>query len=177
MDRRYGCLVAPCLLVAGCVTSSVPNPHAGTTPPGNPSGSSVERAGTQHYQFSHDVVANGSLPTKRVSPVYPVAERTTCAPSVDVQAQLIVDKAGHVGDVRVADEAQASEQRHHYIDAVRTAARQWQFPPLEIGHWVSDPGGMQHLDHETQPFSEIYVFHFQCHHGQPSTTVGNVPAA
>jgi hypothetical protein len=177
MNPRYGCLVVLCLLAAGCAATSSPKPSGGTVPQGSSSWSRVEPTGTQHYQLSHDQVASGSLPLKRVSPVYPAAELTTCPPSVDVEAQLIVDKAGHVSDVRVAAEAQAGEQRRHYIDAVRTAAQQWQFQPLEIDHWVSDPGGMQHLENETQPFSEIYVFHFQCRNGQPSTTIGNAPAA
>lgn len=179
MGQRYGCLLAGSLFLAGCATTTVTKQQApAPAPQGSSSWRSVDPAGTQHYELSHDQTASGSVAIKRISPIYPSAELASCPSPVEIQARLIVDKAGQVGEVRVSDESLATEQRRHYIDAVRTAALQWHFEPLEISHWVADPGGAtQHLVSDTQPFSEIYVFHFECHNGQPSTTVGNAPAS
>lgn len=179
MRQGYGCLMVGFLFLAGCTTTKVSKPPAPeSVPQGSASWRGADPAGTQHYELSHDQVASGSVSIKRISPTYPAAELALCPPPVEIQAQLIVDKAGQVGEVRVSDEAQAVEQRRHYIDAVRAAALQWQFEPLKISHWVDDPGGAnQHLVSEMQPFSEVYVFHFECRNGQPSTTVGNASAS
>lgn len=165
--------------MAGCATTTVTKPPAPkSVSQGSASWRSVDPVGTQHYELSHGQTASGSVPVKRLSPTYPAAELAACPPPVEIQAQLIIDKVGRVGEVRVVDEAQADQPRRHYIDAVRAAALQWQFEPLKIGHWVDDPRGSTHrLVSETQPFSEIYVFHFECRNGQPSTTVGNAPAS
>lgn len=179
MRQGYGCLVIGSMFLASCATTRVAKPPAPEPVyQGSSSWRSVDTAGTQHYELSHDQMASGSVPVKRLAPTYPAAELAVCPPPVEIQAQLIVDKEGQVGDVRVSDEAQADQQRHHYIDAVRAAALQWQFEPLKIGHWVADSGGAtQHMVGEAHPFGEIYVFHFECHGGRPSTTVGNAPAS
>ncbi|GFZ86852.1 hypothetical protein [Dyella caseinilytica] len=151
------------MALAACATPSPP-------PEAEPA------AGTQGYQPGQDQVTHGLLPIRRVAPVYPPVELGMCPAPVDVQAQLIVDKKGRVSEVRVSDELQAGEQRRRYIDAVRMAASYWKFQPLEVDHWVKDPGGKQHLDREEQPFSQIYVFHFECDDGKRSTTIVNAPA-
>jgi len=135
----------------------------------------VDSANTQHYAVSSQQIASGSIAIQRVPPDYPAVELAACPPAEDVQAQLIVDTAGHVSEVRVDDEAQATVPRHHYIDAVRAAALQWQFEPLEIGTWLNDPSGSPHLVSQAKPFSLVYVFHFECHNGRASASFGKAP--
>jgi hypothetical protein len=174
MDRRYGYVtLMGWTLLAGCASTQTPKPQS--VPQGSASWHMVDTADTPHYAISPQQVASGSVPIQRVSPNYPAAELAACPPSTDVQAQLIVDAQGRVSDVRVGDEVQASAQRRHYIDAVRLAALQWQFEPLEIGHWVNGQDGGPHLVSEAKPFSLIYVFHFECHDGQATTSVGKAP--
>lgn len=86
-------------------------------------------------------------------------------------ALLIVDAQGAVGEVRVTDEAQADASRHAFIDAVRTAALQWQFTPLQINRWAADADGNSHVvDSGTRPFSLTYVFRFECHAGESTVS-------
>jgi hypothetical protein len=171
MDRRYGYVtLMGSVWLVGC--ASTQTPKAQSAPQGSTSWHVVDTGDTPHYAISQQQVASGSIPIQRVPPNYPTEELAACPPSTDVQAQLIVDTQGRVSDVRVSDEVQASAQRHHYIDAVRLAALQWQFEPLEIGNWVNGQDGSPHLVSEAKPFSLVYVFHFECHNGQASTSVG-----
>jgi len=76
-----------------------------------------------------------------------------------------------VSEVRVAGEAQADANRRAFIDAVRAAAAQWQFNPLQINRWAADADGNSHVvDSETKPFSLAYVFRFACHAGQSTVS-------
>ncbi|GLR00011.1 hypothetical protein [Dyella mobilis] len=176
MAKGFGYLAGMCLLLAGCATTSTSAPGAGTPAEGNASWHQADPAGTEHYKVSHEQLASGSFPLKRIAPVYPAAELPTCPAPIDIQALLIVDKTGRISEVRVDGEAQAGEHRQRYIDAVKAAARQWQFQPLEIDQWVKGADGTKHLAGEAQPFSQTYVFHFECHDGRPSTRIGDAPA-
>jgi len=119
------------------------------------------------YQLAMGDMSSGAMPFQRVTPTYPVGQLATCPPPQEVQAQLIVDQAGKVGEVRVVDETQADASRHQFIAAVRVAALQWQFSPLQIDHWAADADGNSHVvDSETKPFSLSYVFRFECHEGK-----------
>lgn len=176
MRWRNGCqaMVLSAMLGA-CHTNVKPAPQA--IPEGNASWHLVNDADTPRYRLSINQVASGARIISRVSPVYPVEELARCPPAVDVQAQLIIDESGHVSDVRVGDEMQSDASRHRYIDAVRAAAKQWTFSPLEIDNWVDNPDGTQHLQsEESKPFSLEYAFHFECHDGRTSTSVGKTSA-
>jgi hypothetical protein len=161
--RNGAGLLALCL--AGCATTqairAVPPAH------GDASWHAVDAADTKHYQLAMGEVASGATIAQRVAPVYPPDLLGMCPPPQDVQAKLIVDTAGHVGEVRVDNEAQATTDRHRFIEAVRGAARQWTFQPLQVNHWAADADGNSHVvDSATRPFSLDYVFHFACHAGQ-----------
>jgi hypothetical protein len=176
MRWRYGGLIAlTSAMLCAChntKTESAPT----STPEGNTSYHLVDTPSAPRYQLTVNEVASGAGVISRVSPVYPTEELAVCPPSIDVQAQVIVDEAGHVSDVRVDDEAQADMHRHRYIDAVRTAAKQWDFDPLEIDKWAHEPDGSQQLQsHEAKPFSLMYAFHFECHDGHTSTSMGKTP--
>jgi hypothetical protein len=176
MRWRNGCLVAV-MSVALCACHTTIKSAPETTPEGHASWHVVDTASMPHYQLTVDQVASGTGIISRVSPIYPPQELAQCPPSVDVQALLIVDESGRVTAVRIGDEAQADVSRHHYIDAVRVAATQWNFSPLQIDKWTDDPDGTRHLQsHEVRPFSLMYAFHFECHDGRTSTSVGKTSA-
>ncbi|SFR93965.1 hypothetical protein SAMN05216570_0912 [Dyella sp. OK004] len=134
--------------------------------------------GTQRYELAMGDVSSGAAPFHRVAPVYPPSLLASCPSPVDVQALLVVNQAGKVDDVRVADEATADTARRLYIDAVRVAARQWDFSPLLITHWAANANGESHVvDSETRRFSLTYAFHFECHGGRAEVSTSDAPPA
>jgi hypothetical protein len=157
-------VVVPGTLLVGCATS------AHTPPPsaqGDASWRLVVPKDTVRYQLAMGEISSGGTPLQRVAPIYPAAQLTACPMPQEVPALLIVDQAGKVSEVRVADEAQADADRRPFIAAVRVAALQWQFNPLQINHWAADADGNSHVvDSETKPFSLNYVFRFECHDGK-----------
>ncbi|MEP6899470.1 MAG: hypothetical protein ABI870_13155 [Rhodanobacter sp.] len=166
--RRW-IVLAGWALIAGCATS----PHMSMAPSatGDASWRMKESPGTKHYELAMGDVASGANVIERVTPVYPTDQLASCPPPREVEALLIVDKAGKVGEVRVTDEAQADMQRRAFMTAVRAAALQWTFNPLEVEHWAADADGNSHVvDSRTQPFSLTYVFRFECHAGKPSVS-------
>jgi hypothetical protein len=123
------------------------------------------------YPLALGEVSSGATPIRRVAPVYPAGRLAACPPAQQVQAQLIVDQAGKVSEVRVVDEAQADANRRPFIAAVRAAALRWQFNPLQVSRWAADADGNSHVvDEVTKPFSLGYEFRFECHAGQPSVS-------
>ena len=114
----------------------------------------------------------GATPVKQVAPVYPASQLAACSSLQEVDAQLAVNRAGRVSDVRgiVIDEAPPPWDQ--FFAAVRAAALQWRFTPLQIEHWAADADGNTHpVDSETRPFSLVYVFRFECHAGRPSVAM------
>ncbi|WEN15344.1 hypothetical protein PY254_01300 [Rhodanobacter sp. AS-Z3] len=156
------------LSLGGCATSR-PQPP----PPaiGDASWRMEVPPGTARYQLALGEVSSGATPFQRVSPVYPPAQLASCPPPAEISALLVVDVKGAVSDVRIADEAQADPARQGFISAVRAAALQWQFSPLQINHWAADADGNTHVvDSETRPFSLTYVFRFECHAGKSTVS-------
>jgi hypothetical protein len=138
----------------------------------------VVPAGTTRYQLALGEVSSGATPFRRVTPIYPADQLARCAPPQDVKAQLVVDAHGKVSEVRVPEEAQADVDRRAFIRAVRVAALQWQFSPLQINHWAADADGNSHVvDSQTKPFSLSYVFRFACHGGASSVSAEASAAA
>ncbi len=164
---RFAYRLSPLLaavLLAGCATTRRVAPPP---PKGDATWRAVASPGTVHYQLAMGEVSSGATPFKRVAPVYPPALLATCPPVQEVPALLIVDGRGRVGEVRVANEAQASADYRAFAAAVRSAAMQWAFNPLTINRWAADAEGNSHVvDSETKPFSLDYVFRFECHAGQ-----------
>lgn len=135
-----------------------------TTPPLPP-------PGTTRYQLALGEVSSGGTPFQRVTPAYPPDLLARCPPPQEVPALLIVGAHGRVDEVRVTGEAQADARRRAFIAAVRVAALQWQFSPLQIDRWAADADGNSHaVDSETRPFSLAYVFRFACHAGKPTVS-------
>jgi hypothetical protein len=166
---RWGAIAA-WLLLAGCVTQPRIPPPAN----GDASWWLKEPKGTKHYELGIGAVSSGATPFQRVAPVYPPDQLTACPPPIEVEALLIVDKDGKVSEVRVADEVNADTHRRPFIVAVRVAALQWDFNPLHVNRWSSDADGNTHVvDSENLPFSETYVFRFECHAGKASVTNGS----
>jgi hypothetical protein len=159
------------LLVAGCATQ----PSAPSVPPatGDASWRMKEPEGTKHYELAMGAVSSGATSVQRETPVYPPEQLAQCPPPQEVEALLIVDKTGKVGEVRVADEPRADASRRQFIAAVRAAALRWDFTPLKVDHWAADADGNSHVvDSETLPFSLTYVFRFECHAGKAAVTNG-----
>jgi len=154
------------LLLAACATT----PHAKPPEPpatGEASWRQVSTPGMVHYQLALGEVSSGATPFQRVTPIYPVDRLATCPPPQEVQALLVVNRAGKVSEVRVVGEAQVDADRRPFIAAARAAALQWRFSPLQINHWAADADGNSHVvDSETKPFSLGYVFRFECHDGK-----------
>lgn len=168
--------IATWLLIAGCATQ----PQIASPPPptGDTSWHIKEPEGTKHYQLAMGSVSSGATAADRVTPVYPPGELVSCPPPFEVEALLIVDKAGKVSEVRVANEAQADTHRREFINAVRTAALQWDFLPLKVDRWAADADGNSHVvDSETLPFSQTYVFRFECHAGKAVVSGGTAAPA
>jgi hypothetical protein len=157
------------LALAGCASS----PRIAPLPPqGDASRQMLPPPGTTRYHLALGDVSMGATLVKQVTPVYPASQLAACSPSQEVDAQLIVDRTGMVSDVRgiVIDEAPPPWQQ--FFAAVRAAALQWRFTPLQIEHWAADANGNTHqVDSETRPFRLVYVFHFECHAGQSSVAM------
>jgi len=160
------------LLLAACATAphtQLPTPSA----TGEASWREVSTPGMVRYPLALGEMSSGATPVQRVAPIYPTDQLTTCPPPQEVQALLIVDKAGKVSDVRgiVVDDWSATPSWQQFFAAVRTAALQWRFAPLQIEHWAADADGNSHVvDSETKPFSLGYVFRFECHDGKSAVS-------
>jgi hypothetical protein len=152
------------LLLAGCTSMRRASPPP---PRGDASWRMVVPKDTVRYQLAMGEVFSGGTPFQRVTPAYPVDQLASCPPPQEVPALLIVDKAGKVAEVRVAGEATADAQRRAFAAAVRAAALQWQFNPLQINRWAADANGNSHVvASATEPFSLAYVFRFECSGGR-----------
>ena len=156
------------LVLTGCASS----PRIAPPPPrGDASWRMVVPPGTVRYHLALGDVSTGATPFQRVTPIYPASQLAACLPPQDVQAQLIVGKTGTVSDVRGIAVDEAAPRWQQFFAAVRVAALQWRFTPLQIAHWAADANGNTHeVDSEARPFSLIYVFRFECHAGQPSVS-------
>lgn len=177
MSIRMELLLAALLVsgLAGCATVPAPPP-----PPPNEGSASYHRvydAHEAHYQLTPGAVASGGKPSERVSPIYPPSQLAPCPPSVDVQAQVIVDTTGKASEVRRYPAAASTETPAPpaFFDAVRAAVLQWRFEPLQISRWAVDADGGEHkIDSEAKPFSLLYAFRFECRSGK--ATVSSMPA-
>lgn len=161
--------------MAGCAT--VAKPPAKAANEGSTSYHMVDDGQMAHYKLALGDIATGGGTIQRVLPVYPSALLAACPPVVDVQVQVIVDTTGKASEVRHSPAADdlATPRPPPFFDAVRTAVMQWQFAPLQIGHWAADANGNTHVvDSETKPFSLVYAFRFECHAGK--ATVSSAPA-
>ncbi|OOG49626.1 hypothetical protein [Rhodanobacter sp. C01] len=163
--RYTGCIVL--LVLTGCASS----PRITPSPPRGDGSWGMVPPGTARYHLALGDVSTGATPVQRVMPVYPASQLATCLRRQEVQAQLSVDKAGMVSDVRRIVIDAAPPRWQQFFAAVRVAALQWRFTPLQIEHWAADADGNTHeVDSDTEPFRRIYVFHFECHAGQPSVS-------
>lgn len=159
-----------CTVLAACASTQRMNPLAPSAT-GEASWRKVSTPGMVRYHLALGEVSSGATPFQRVTPLYPIDQLVACPPPQEVPALLIVDQAGKVSEVRVVDEAQAAADRRPFIAAVRVAALQWQFTPLQVSHWAADANGNSHVVYdETKPFSLTYVFRFECHAGHASVS-------
>lgn len=150
-------------------------------PPPPPSGDAtwhrLEATDMTHYRLAIGEVSSGGTPFQRVTPAYPPGPLAACPAPVEVHALLVVDAAGKVTEVRPADPAAVVPGSVPFLDAVRSAAMQWQFNPLQINHWSADANGDSHVvDSKTLPFSQVYAFVFTCHAGKAQVSAGNAVA-
>jgi hypothetical protein len=158
--------------LAGLLTACATTPYiAPPSPTGDASWREVVPPGITRYQLAIGDVSSGATPFDRVKPIYPPTLLAECPAPVEIPVLLIVDQAGKVSEVRVADELRADAQRRPFIAAVRTAALQWRFNPLQVEHWAADANGNTHVvDSATRPFSLTYAFRFACHAGKSAVT-------
>ena len=134
-------------------------------------------AASQRYQLATGDPATGANLAGSVSPVYPAELLSACPPPQEVQTLVIVDRTGKVSGMRVADEAQAGEQRRSFILATRQAVMQWRFNPLQVQHDGRDAEGNPVVISETRAFSLSYLFRFACHDGKATVTGHKTPAS
>lgn len=145
---------------------------------GDASWQAVEQPDTVHYQLAMGEVSSGGTAQHRVTPIYPASQLAACPAAVAVTVKLIVDPAGRVDDVRPGDAASASPGLGPFLEAARTAARDWTFDPLQVNRWAADAKGDSHVvDSRTLPFSLDYVFRFTCHAGRARVSDGDAAVA
>jgi hypothetical protein len=151
------------LLLAGCASQQVATPeHHGES-----SYRALSNQHMAHYQLELGATYSGATPLQHPAPVYPPALLASCPPPVTMRALLVVGTDGKVDDVRVTPVPGAAPA---FAAAVRDAALQWRFEPLQIGHWAADARGDSHpVDVVTKPFSLPYEFRFACRDGKPQT--------
>ncbi|HTN90833.1 MAG TPA: threonine aldolase family protein, partial [Sorangium sp.] len=97
---RYASWGLLLLLLAGCATPQRASPPA---PKGDASWRMVVPKGTVRYQLALGEVSSGGTPFQRVTPTYPADQLASCPPPQEIPVLLIVDEAGKVAEVRVAD--------------------------------------------------------------------------
>lgn len=161
------------LLLAAC---GAPGPR-GTAPAAR--GESFwrlkEEPVVKRYELAMGQVATGAGLIEREPPVYPPEQLASCPPPVEVEAMRVVDEAGRVSNVRIADTAPAHTR---FNEATRAALTRWVFSPLRIDNWAADADGNSHVVKSTdQPFSLTYVFHFECHAGRAMVSPGSLLSA
>lgn len=160
------------IVLAGCASVQQTVPAKPATE-ADTSYRSVAKDDMQHYQLALGQVSTGAVLWDHPAPVYPDALLDQRLPPQEVEARLIVNEAGKVAEVRIADEAQADARTRLFDDAVRAAAMQWAFEPLRISQWASDANGNTHeVSSEERPFSLDYVFRFAWKDGKPVTDAG-----
>jgi hypothetical protein len=162
---RYLCCGSMLLLAACARQQTAPAPATGDA-----SWAMKAPAASQRYRLATGDTATGADLAGSVTPVYPAALLSTCPPPQEVQALVIVGKAGRVSGIRIADDAQAGEQRRPFILATRKAVMQWRFNPLQMQHDGLDAAGNPVVISETRPFSLTYLFRFACHGGKATVT-------
>lgn len=154
------------LLLTACATpQNVPEPATGDT-----SWTMRVPVAGQRYSLPAGHTATGANLARSVSPVYPAAELSACPPPQEVQALVVVDKAGGISEIRITDAAQAEKQARPFKLAVREAVMQWRFNPLQVQHDGLDANNDPVVISETRPFSLAYVFRFACHGGKATVT-------
>lgn len=162
-------LAALGMSLAGCANA----PHAMSPRPtteGDTSYRAVAKDDMQHYQLAMGQVSTGAIPWSHPAPAYPAALLDRRLPPQEVEATLVVNEAGKVVEVRIADEAQADASARVFDQAVREATMQWTFEPLRFSQWAADANGNSHeVSSETRPFSLDYVFRFAWKDGEPVT--------
>lgn len=151
------------MLLTGCASS----PRI--APPPSPD---APLPGTTRYHLALGEVSSGAAPIRRVTPIYPAGQLAACPPLHEVRTLLAVDPAGKVSAVRVVDETLADMSRSPFVAAVRVAALQWQFNPLQVSRWAADANGNSHVvDKGTKAFNVGYEFRFECQAGQSSVSM------
>lgn len=175
MATKLVCLRYPCfasmLLLSACAThQSAPAAVPAAPATGDASWAMKTPAGAQRYQLATGDIATGADLAASVAPIYPAGLLPICPPPQEVQALVIVDKAGKVSGVRIAGDAHVAGSRGPFVLATRKAVMQWRFNPLQIQHDALDAAGNPVVISETRPFSLTYLFHFACHEGTATVT-------
>ena len=164
---RTSVLVAAMVLVAGCGT--VPKkPVALET--GKVGYKMIVPDGAARYTLKPGESSTQPVLAKHANPIYPPALICKSLPPVDVAAQLTVGVDGHVQRVVVSKYLGDTAHRELFNSAVRDAAMQWVFTPLQLTQWVRHRGKRSQLETVHKPFSLWYMFHFEIVNGWPMTS-------
>ena len=169
---RGALLWATTWLLAGCGLTLERAPAVG--PPGAAHASAP--VAMTRYRLPLDDVTSGGNPIERGLPVYPPTLLARCPASVEVRVRVHVDRAGRVAEAssRFAD---AGVEAHGaaFLHAVRAAALQWRFNPLQVTRWAADAMGNSHVvDQAEQPFTRSYVVRFACRGGHGAVGMDEV---
>lgn len=148
---RAACVAAATFVLACCASATVPQVKA----------ESSSAQAMRHVPLALGQTSTGATPLEQPLPVYPPALRALHKPPQEIEARLVVDAQGKVGEVHVIGEAQADPSHRQFIDAVREAAMRWTFVPWRTRQWAADANGDAHSvgDH-AQPFEVGYLFRF-----------------
>lgn len=131
------------------------------------------------YRLPMGDITSGGNSIERDLPAYPPALLASCPASVEVHARIHVDRAGRVAEVQSGFVDVTGQPAHDtaFLQAVRTAALQWRFNPLQVTHWAADAAGNSHVvDQANQPFTRSYVFRFACRVGNGTVNMDEVDA-
>lgn len=159
-----GCALA---LLAGCATTSAP-----PVEPDRAGLAGYERipepAGGARWELQVGERSRGAEPRRNPDPTYPAKLVALDLPPVSLDARLSVDIEGRVEAVWIRPAGEAPAWQPAFEAAVREAAGNWRFTPLEI-HGEDAAAGTPQPDGQRRPFSVWYRFHFEVVDGEPVT--------
>lgn len=160
--------IVSCMVLAACSTPVRTDPPAPQT---QVAYQSVVSASTRRYELEPGENSTQPKLIENPEPVYPIAMIPAHLPHVVVRAKIVVDKAGSVAQVQLAQTPGA--QLTAFEKAVREATSKWRYTPLEILRWrdeINAQGevvGSHQVATESRPFSLDYEFHFDLRDGKP----------
>jgi hypothetical protein len=157
------------LVLAGCVTRSLPKPAPQSIANPETSYKLITPPDAPHYTLQPGQSA--SLPVPEIGhfapPVYPASLAHPGMSSVVVKAQLVFGSDGRVSEVVILSDSCTGAGHTLFEDAVRAAAKGWAFTPLVFEQSVGGGDTPVTFRREAEPFSLWFEFRFDMANGKP----------